>query len=378
MKIPSILLEGDKPTAVGPSGPGQRYALGPAPVREPLAAEGELPEAYGTRQLLLAARDPHWLYAHWDLTHEQQRDYNRLSRDKHLILRVFVNAISHRPAQEVHVHPESLHWFIHVDRAGAKYLAELGYYPATGGWVTISTSAATLAPPDTISTDTTAEFATIPFELPMAKLLLLVKEAVRANVPLARALEELRAAGHPGLPPLRAATASSPASWTPAQERALAEVISMDHVRRVWMGSLEITELIRRQVVQEMSSMSAAQPGGAASSPAGISSLFGGQEQPEKGFWFNVNAELIIYGATEPKATVTIGGRRIKLRPDGSFSNRFALPDGKYELPIVAISEDETDGRAAEMKFSRGTEYRGEVGAHPQDPDLRQLILENF
>ena len=47
-----------------------------------------------------------------------------------------------------------------------------------------------------------------------------------------------------------------------------------------------------------------------------------------KGFWFNVNAELIIYGATEPTARVTLGGHEIKLRPDGTFSYRFSLPDG--------------------------------------------------
>jgi hypothetical protein len=47
-------------------------------------------------------------------------------------------------------------------------------------------------------------------------------------------------------------------------------------------------------------------------------------------------------------------------------------------MPVVAISADQTDGRAAEMTFSRHTEYRGDVGAHPQDPSLRQLLLENF
>jgi hypothetical protein len=84
-----------------------------------------------------------------------------------------------------------------------------------------------------------------------------------------------------------------------------------------------------------------------------------------------VNAELIVYGATEPTATVTIGGRPIRLRPDGSFSYRFALPDGQYELPVVAVSADQTDGRAAEMKFSRETEFRGDVGASAQDPELK-------
>ena len=35
---------------------------------------GELPESYGTRRLFLAARDPRWLYAYWDLSWQQLRD----------------------------------------------------------------------------------------------------------------------------------------------------------------------------------------------------------------------------------------------------------------------------------------------------------------
>ena len=96
-----------------------------------------------------------------------------------------------------------------------------------------------------------------------------------------------------------------------------------------------------------------------------------------KGFWFNVNAELIIYGATEPDATVTIGDRVIKLRSDGTFSYRFALPDGQYELPAVAVSNDRSDTRSARLKFGRKTGYGGEVGAHPQDPSLKTPRVEH-
>jgi hypothetical protein len=103
--------------------------------------------------------------------------------------------------------------------------------------------------------------------------------------------------------------------------------------------------------------------------PSSVSSPYGGEER--KGFWFNVNAELVIYGATEPSAQVTLGGRPIRLRPDGTFSFRFALPDGQYELPAVAVSEDGTDRRQAELAFSRSTVYSGEVGAHPQDRQLK-------
>src|SRR5208282_1444107 len=146
-----------------------------------------------------------------------------------------------------------------------------------------------------------------------------------------------------------------------------------------WIGSLEITELIRRQLQQQVSSAGARQfslPSSARGVPSSVSSPFGGLARP-KGFWFNVNAELIIYGATEPDAKVTLGGHEIKLRPDGSFSYRFALPDGKYDLPAVAVSADNTDARAANLKFSRETEYLGDVGAHPQDPSLKPPLPEN-
>jgi hypothetical protein len=108
-----------------------------------------------------------------------------------------------------------------------------------------------------------------------------------------------------------------------------------------------------------------------------ISSPFGIEEQkPRRDFWFNVNAELIVYGATEPTARVTIGGREIKLRPDGTFSYRFALPDGQFDLPAEAVSVDD-DRRRAELRFSRKTKYQGEVGAHPQDPRLKIPAAEN-
>lgn len=384
VEIPPILLEGDTTPAPAVSGPGQRYSLGPLPAPEPVVAHesesGELPESYGTGQLWLVARDPNWLYANWDLTRGQQRSYNRLSADGHLILRAFVDHAGGELAAEVHVHPESRSWFIHVGRAGLKYVAELGYTAKRGGWKSIAVSGATLTPPAGLSDDLTAEFATLPVDVPMAQLVATVRSLAAGSAPLLATIRQLRAEGHTGLPDV-AAVGPAAWSWTPAQERALAEVISVDHVRRVWIGSLEITELVRRQLAQELASMAAAQVGAAASPVGGfgsVSSPFGGAAAKGKGFWFNVNAELIIYGATEPDATVTIGGRRVALRPDGSFSYRFALPDGDYPLPAVATSAEGDDRRWANLAFRRATEYGGgEVGEHPQDKTLKLPRPEN-
>jgi hypothetical protein len=372
---PSILLEGDVSPAPLPGGPGDRYVLGPAAPSAPSQpGPGALPSAYGTGRLLLVARDPRWLYAHWDLTDRQLRDYNKRSASGHLVLRVRADSPEGTVVVEQEVHPESRNWFLQVPKAGARYVAELGYYAKSGeqAWQRVATSAATLTPRDELSSEDWVRFETLPFDVPMETLIALVKEAMAAHVPLIEAIQQLRAQGHPQLPLPEVVTAGQ---WTPEQEAALAEVLSMDEVRRVWIGSLEITELLRRQLVRGISSgqLPISSWGGISS----VSSPFGGAAPGARGFWFNVNAELIVYGATDPAATVTIGHRTIRLRPDGTFSYRFALPDGDFALPIVATSPDGVEQRHADLAFRRASAYRGDVGAHPQDPTLRPAGPDN-
>ncbi len=367
---PSILLEGDSNRSIPAGGPGDRYVLGPGPGTEsPGEARAELPSAYGTRRVLLVARDPHWLYAHWDFTEEQLQEANRSSTDGHLVLRIHVESAGDRPLLEQHVHPESRNWFLHVPHAGTRYVAELGYFDRNGAWQRLAVSTPTVTPSDELSPETWVRFETLPVEVPMPTLLSLVKEAIAENVPLLEAVQRLRAEGHPDLPLPEAAVAPA---WTPEQEQALARIVSMDEVRRVWIGSLEITELVRRQLARGISSGEL--PVSSFESAPGISSVSspsGAAAPSERGFWFNVNAELIVYGATDPHATVRIGERTIRLRGDGTFSYRFALPDGDYTLPIRATSPDEVETRVAELAFRRTTSFHGEVGTHPQDAALQ-------
>lgn len=65
----------------------------------------------------------------------------------------------------------------------------------------------------------------------------------------------------------------------------------------------------------------------------------------QRQFWLVVNTELIVYGATEPDAKVCVQGREIRLRPDGTFTMRFALPDGKQVIPVQATSADGVETR---------------------------------
>jgi hypothetical protein len=75
-------------------------------------------------------------------------------------------------------------------------------------------------------------------------------------------------------------------------------------------------------------------------------------------FWLIADAELIVYGATEPDATVTIGGRRIELNPDGTFRFQMSFQDGLIDYPIKAVAVDGEQTRSIQMKFNRETPYR--------------------
>lgn len=99
-------------------------------------------------------------------------------------------------------------------------------------------------------------------------------------------------------------------------------------------GSLELKEMMEKALGGEVSS--------AAPSSFSISSPVGGRPRA-RGFWFRLGTELIVYGATEPDARVTLQGRPIQLRPDGTFTARFDLPDGEQVIPAVATSADGVD-----------------------------------
>src|SRR5688572_10774154 len=51
---------------------------------------------------------------------------------------------------------------------------------------------------------------------------------------------------------------------------------------------------------------------------------------------FEVDAELLVFGSADPDAHVTLQGDPVKLRPDGTFTVRFALPNCRQVIPAVA------------------------------------------
>ena len=86
---------------------------------------------------------------------------------------------------------------------------------------------------------------------------------------------------------------------------------------------------------------------------------------PSEDFEFRVNAEVVLFGSTRPGSRVTIFGRPVELRSDGSFTFRCALPDGRFEVPMQAVGPQGMDVRQAVLTLARQTEVRGGVGSHP-------------
>jgi len=88
----------------------------------------------------------------------------------------------------------------------------------------------------------------------------------------------------------------------------------------------------------------------------------------ERGFFMHVNAEVIFYGGTDPRAKVTIDGQPVALNADGTFRYHFIFPNADYEIPIIAESPDGMETRSAKLRFHRDTGKVGIVTDTPQPP----------
>src|SRR5258708_5557190 len=112
-EVPAILFEADDVAEVKQAGTSPKFSTGSS--SEPPAAAGmleALPESYGTGRLLLTARDPKCLYAHWDLTPDQQQRYAELSDQKHLTLRVHQENLAGPLVSELPISARAHHSFV--------------------------------------------------------------------------------------------------------------------------------------------------------------------------------------------------------------------------------------------------------------------------
>ncbi len=382
--IPPILLEDDPAAA-----PRVRTILavenGNPSATDDLVPSGELPSpvagavpaVVGTTSvptpavpfpssgaLWLTARDPFCVCAHWEIDEESAHAYAAAKGLGSWRLRVWNGPVGGWLVGDQPLAVGVSHRFVPVLLPGTAYVAEIGFLGGDASWSGLVVSRPVTTPPDGASDETTVAFATVPREP-------VTPETLRSAPP-----------DHPGAASRSRSRAAGSSLPDDVDTRHLTEFVWREMRRSAPGNSGVISELVSEQVVRtNLVPVGAPMPdaGGAdghdcATDACGLpSSEAIASSAPEKsrGFWFKVNAEVVLHGSTERDARVTIGGRPVELREDGSFSFRFALPDGEFRLPVIAVDATGADGRSAIVTFLRSTSIGGDVGVEPIDPALR-------
>ena len=72
-------------------------------------------------------------------------------------------------------------------------------------------------------------------------------------------------------------------------------------------------------------------------------------------FQLEIDAEMIVYGATRPDAYVTLQGEPVKVQSDGTFRVRVEMPNKRQVLPIVASARDGSARQTVVVAVERNT-----------------------
>ena len=348
----------------------------PAPAFEDL---GPLPASYHEDTLFLIARDPRWLFSYWDFDHHRYPATNMRYGYAQFFLKV--SRAAGEQETMVEINPAAKNWYVAVNHPDTTYTAEIGYFDQEGAWRSVVKSTAAHTPPDGLAPESQpVDFATVPAHLSFERLMELVEERMSEGETLMAALARITGEGRVEF------RAGKEPAWSEEQRRLLAALLGDQLVDRIGLGSAEIDQLLRKHLQEKLSSESASGLslqllGELGPSTQSLFSAIGASwsAQPfsvraERGFFMHVNAEIIFYGGTHPDATVTILGNKIQLSPDGTFRYHFTLPDGDFEIPIIATSPDKVEQRSATLSFKRGTRRIGHVESTGQPPELSPLI----
>jgi hypothetical protein len=260
-----------------------------------------LPAGYAKDRLVVMVRDPYWLHCYWELTHQSvQRAEAALGQDWHgakPILRVCdvstndTTSTAEAIVRDIEIHGGCNSWYIEVKEPPRSYRVDIGYLSRQGRFYALARSNV-------------------------------------VNTPRAGVSDQLD---------------ENWADFDPAQaDRIVAMSSGFDPVHAA--SGLELKELLEQRLRRPIGPPSATAFGTGATPPG-----------KNRKFFFQLDAELIVYGSTEPRARVTLQGEPVKLRPDGTFTMRFSLPDGRQIIPAIAASADGAEERTIVLAVERNT-----------------------
>ncbi|MFA4948910.1 MAG: DUF4912 domain-containing protein [Candidatus Krumholzibacteriia bacterium] len=250
----------------------------------------EIPKGYNVDRIVAMVRDPHWLFAYWEVTDRKYRELERTFGSSwaacKMILRVYDRSSEKQSHFDVVLTREARTWYINVSAQG-RYQVAIGALSPDGRFELVAISNIVETPSDRAS-DRIDEHWMVPNDV-------------------------------------------------------FDKIFAASGGYDMHSASGELKGLLEKHLIEETSS-------GAVTS-FGSGALY--KEAKGRSFRLWVATELILYGGTEPDARVTVQGKEVKLRPDGTFSLRFALPDGAIELPVTAVSGDKLEERTIETKVTK-------------------------
>lgn len=259
-----------------------------------------LPQGYGKDRIVVMVRDPFWLHAYWELTRNAvERAEAALGAEWHgakpIIRLLDVSAHDSTSTSESIVRDIEIH-------GGCN-----NWYIDVG------------SPPKSFRVD-------IGYLSPRGRFFVIARSNV-VSTPAANVSDSIDQ------------------NWSDLDTRKADRIFAMSSGYDPSASSLEVKQLLEERLRRPMGSPSVTSFG---------SGAFGNRNRK---FWFQIDAELIVYGSTEPNARVTLQGEPVKIRPDGTFTMRYSLPDSRQIIPAVAASADGVEERTIVLAVERNTKY---------------------
>ena len=268
-------------------------------------------------------RDPQWAYVFWELSDVDRRQA-MADGSTQLVLRVADvtglggGAAHQHTLMEVVVNSHATEWYLSVPLSDRDYRVELGYRVASSSWRSLAFSGVARVPALHPSEQVLDQF--VPFSLD-------------------------------AMAPVSDENFSVPAATAGIHERIYQVATSTSRTLGMGRGS---------EAFHTTDSFSLNDQGLHAS---GVGRWASGRSESGAGlvaarprsFWLVADAELVVYGATDPAATLRIGEEIVPLAEDGTFRIQVPFRDGQQLYPITAVAADGEQSRHITLNFNRTT-----------------------
>ena len=328
--------------------------------QKPFIDATEIPQSYNKTRLTLIARDPHWIHAYWEIDDSAIESAKReLGEESSYTLRMYdvtlvdFNGTNANKFFDIDVGPAASNWYINIWSDSVTYCGEIGMRTPSGRFYSFARS----------------NFVTTPRANSSGRSDLIWME-VKDNhkeeyfVNTERATKNNPRRSNAAREPLNSKNPSRRVYLTEDDIRAyysrlfpiLRKLISIRQkgrpeeafiLDRVLLEGLSGSQVMKRILLGASEEL--VLPGGASEFAKGASERI----EEKRKFFFEIGTELVVYGRTEPDAEVRLGDKKIKLQRDGTFTLRFALPDGKIPLDFTARSPNKIDKRTIITEVER-------------------------